>query len=44
MYFKFKVPLVGCKSINKLLLQTLICMLTFYSHKYHVCLTDDTFE
>jgi len=44
MYFKLKVPLVGCKSINKLLLQTLICMLTFYSHKYHVYLTDDTFE
>ena len=37
MYFKLKVPLVGCKSINKHLLQTLICMLTFYSHKYHVC-------
>jgi len=44
MYFKLKVPLVGSKSINKILLQILIFMLTFYSLKYHVCLTDDTFS
>jgi len=36
------MPLVGCKSINKLLLHTLMGILIFYSPKYHVCLTNDT--